>query len=69
MLVKYWYFFERDRARQIESLVIETLRKKHKIYLHKKDMPQNGYTETFDANRVTRRGLIRLINKTINSVV
>ncbi len=69
LLVKYWHFFERDRARQIEFLVIETLRKKHKVFLHKADMPQNGYTETFDANRVTRRGLIRLINKTINSVV
>jgi hypothetical protein len=67
VLVKYWYFFERDKARHIESLVIETLRKKHKVYLHKQDMPQNGYTETFDANMVKRLGLIRLINKTIRN--
>jgi len=28
-------------------------------------MPQGGYTETFDANKITRRGLIRMVNKAI----
>jgi hypothetical protein len=28
-------------------------------------MPQNGYTETFDASKITRRALIRMVNKTI----
>jgi predicted GIY-YIG superfamily endonuclease len=65
VLVSYWHFFERDRARAIESLVIQTLRKKHKPFLTKEDMPQGGYTETFDASKITRRGLIRMVNKAI----
>ena len=65
VLIKYWHFFERDKARQIESLVIETLRAKHRVFLDKQDMPQGGYTETFDASKITRRGLIRMVNKAI----
>lgn len=68
VLIKYWHFFERDKARQIESLVIETLRKKHRVFLDKQDMPQGGYTETFDASKITRRGLIRMVNKAIKGV-
>ena len=68
LLVSYWHFFERDKARAIESLVIQTLKKKHGSYLHKEDMPQGGYTETFDASKVTKRGLIRMVNKAIKSV-
>jgi predicted GIY-YIG superfamily endonuclease len=67
-LVCYWHFFERDKARQIESLVIQTLRKKHKIFLSKEDMPQGGYTETFDASRLSKKGLIRMVNKAIKSL-
>ena len=66
-LVAYWHFFERDRAKQIESLVLTYLRDKHGYYLNKEDMPQSGYTETFDANKVTRRSVIRLVNKSIKS--
>jgi hypothetical protein len=28
-------------------------------------MPQGGYTETFDASKITRRGLIRIVNNAI----
>jgi len=68
LLVSYWHFFERDRARAVESLVVNTLREKHGHFLDKSDMPQNGYTETFDASKVTRKGLIRMVNKAIKSV-
>ena len=68
ILVKYWYFFERDKARAIESIVLRTLRDKHGYFLNKKDMPQGGYTETFDSKKVTRRGLIRMVNKAIKSL-
>ena len=68
LLVSYWHFFERDRARAVESLVLSTLRSKHGYFLNKEDMPQNGYTETFDANKVTKRGLIRIVNKAIKSL-
>ncbi len=68
LLVAYWHFFERDKARAVESLVIQTLRKKYKPFLSKEDMPQNGYTETFDANKVSKKGLIRLVSKSIELI-
>ena len=34
-------------------------------YLTKEQMPHGGYTETFDANKVTRRMLIRMVNRAI----
>jgi predicted GIY-YIG superfamily endonuclease len=68
LLVAYWHFFERDKARAVESLVIQTLSKKYKPYLSKEDMPQNGYTETFDASKVSKKQLIRMVNKAIKSV-
>jgi hypothetical protein len=57
VLVSYWHFFERDKAKEVESTVIQTL--------NKEDMPQGGYTETFSSNKVKKKTLIRLVNKTI----
>ena len=65
ILIKYWSFSERDQARAIESLVVQTLTSKYGHFLDKADMPQGGYTETFDASKITRRGLIRMVNKAI----
>lgn len=65
MLVSYWHFFEGDKARAVESIVLKTLRDKYGHFLSKGDMPQNGYTETFDASKVTKRGLIRMVNRAI----
>ena len=69
ILVSYWHFFERDKARAVESLVVHTLTTKHGHFLDKADMPQGGYTETFDASKITRRGLIRMVNKAIKVVM
>jgi hypothetical protein len=68
ILIKYWYFFERDKARKVESIVLKTLRERHGHFLDKADMPQNGYTETFDASKITRRALIRMVNKAIKDL-
>jgi hypothetical protein len=65
VLIKYWWFSERDQARAVETIVLNTLREKHGHFLNKSDMPQGGYTETFDASKITRRGLIRMVNKAI----
>ena len=65
ILIKYWSFFERDKARQVESVVVNTLRSKYGHYLTKEDMPQGGYTETFDASKITRKALIRMVNRAI----
>lgn len=64
-VVAYWPFSERDKARHVESLVLNTLRIKHGHYLTKEQMPYGGYTETFDANKVSKSRLIRLVNKAI----
>jgi len=68
ILIKYWWFSERDQARHIETLVLRTLREKHGSFLDKADMPQGGYTETFDASKITRKGLIRMVNRAIKGV-
>jgi hypothetical protein len=68
ILIKYWWFSERDKARAVESLVVNTLTAKHGHFLNKEDMPQGGYTETFDASKITRKGLIRMINKAIKDL-
>ena len=65
ILIKYWHFFERDRARAVETIVLNTLRGRYGHFLDKGDMPQSGYTETFDASKITRKALIRMVNKAI----
>jgi hypothetical protein len=68
VLVAYWHFFERDKAKAVESIVLKTLRERYGYYLNKEQMPQGGFTETFDAKKVTRRMLIRMVNKAIKQV-
>ena len=68
ILIKYWHFFERDKARAVESLVLNTLRGRYGHFLDKEDMPQSGYTETFDASKISRKALIRMVNKAIKEV-
>jgi len=67
LLVSYWHFSERDKARAVESIVLNTLRERYGYYLSKEQMPQGGFSETFDASKVTRRMLIRMVNKAIKS--
>ncbi len=67
-IVAYWHFFERYKARHVESLVLKTLRVKHKQpYLNKQEMPQGGYTETFNADKISKKQIVRLINKVIKA--
>jgi hypothetical protein len=68
ILIKYWWFSERDKARAVETLVVRTLTNKHGYFLDKADMPQGGYTETFDASKITRKGLIRMVNRAIKDL-
>ena len=68
MLIKYWYFQDRDLAKNIESEVLKVLRNKFpKAYLTKEDMPQNGYTEAFSSEAISSRKVINIINKTIKT--
>jgi hypothetical protein len=68
MLIKYWYFQDRDLAKNIESKVLKTLRNKFPTaHLNKEDMPQHGYTEAFSAKVISSKKVIALINKEIKN--
>lgn len=67
-IVKYWYFKDRNVAKQVESGVLKTLRNKFPaVHLNKKDMPQHGYTEAFSTRVISSKKVIALINKEIKS--
>jgi hypothetical protein len=38
-------------------------------FVGKEDMPQGGYTETFDAKKITSRGVKIIINKAIRNLL
>jgi predicted GIY-YIG superfamily endonuclease len=67
VLVKYWYFSDRSKALAVEKTVLQELRKvtKSNHYLTKEDMPQHGYTETFNAKKISKKRLMRILNKCI----
>jgi predicted GIY-YIG superfamily endonuclease len=68
VLIKYWYFQDRNLARQVESEVLKVLRNKFpKAHLVKEDMPQHGYTEAFNSEAISSRKVINIINKTIKT--
>jgi hypothetical protein len=68
MLIKYWYFQDRDLAKSIESEVLKVLRNKFpKAHLTKEDMPQHGYTEAFSTRVISSKKVISLINKEIKN--
>lgn len=66
-VVAYWHFSERYKARAIESLVLNTLRKRYGHYLSKEQMPYGGYTETFNADKISKKQMVRLVNKAIKT--
>ena len=67
MIIKYWYFQDRNLARQVESEVLKTLRNKFPtVYLKKEEMPQHGYTEAFSTKAISSKRVIAIINKEIN---
>jgi hypothetical protein len=67
-LVAYWYFQNRRGARRVESIVLQTLRDRYGHFLDKGDMPYGGYTETFNARKIKKKGLIRMVNRAIKSI-
>lgn len=67
-LVSYWYFKNRGEAKRVETLVVNTLRERYGHFLDKSDMPQSGYTETFNARKIRKKTLIRMVNKAIKGL-
>jgi hypothetical protein len=69
MIIKYWYFQDRNLARQVESEVLKILRNKFPtVYLKKEEMPQHGYTEAFNTQLISSKKVIKIINNCINSI-
>jgi hypothetical protein len=69
-IVDYWYFDSIMIARKVEKIVLSRMKDKTrgKGFVSKEDMPQGGYTETFDANKITSRGAKIIINKVIRNL-
>ena len=67
-LVAYWYFQNRAGARRVESIVVNTLRDKYGHFLNKDNMPYGGYTETFNAKKISKKKIIGLVNRAIKGL-
>jgi hypothetical protein len=70
-IVDYWYFDSIVIARKVERIVLSRMKDKTKGsgFVDKQDMPQGGYTETFDADKITSRGVKIIINKVIRNLI
>ena len=69
-IVEYWYFDSITIARKVERIVLSKMKSKTRSegFVDKQDMPQGGYTETFDAKKITSRGVKTIINKVIKDI-
>lgn len=66
ILVKYWYFQDRETAKIIEKEALKVFRNKFpQRYLKKEDMPQDGYTEAFDITKISSTKVIKIINSIV----
>jgi len=70
-MVDYWYFDSIMIARKVERIVLSNMKDKIKNegFVDKKDMPQGGYTETFDAKKMTSTQAKIIINKVIRNLL
>lgn len=70
-IVDYWYFDSIMIARKVERLVLSRMKDKTKSegFVDKQNMPQGGYTETFDAKKITSRQAKSIINKVIRNML
>lgn len=65
-IVKYWYFDNRKLARCVEQRALKLFNDRFPDrYLNKDDMPQDGYTEAFDAEKISSKRVIKIVNTII----
>lgn len=68
IIVKYWYFNDRNIARCVEQRALKLFRSRFPDkYLKKEDMPQDGYTEAFDATKISSKRVIKIIDTIIKN--
>jgi len=66
IVIKYWYFQDRKLASCVEKRALKLFRARFPgTYLKKEDMPQDGYTEAFDAKKISSKRVIKIINTII----
>lgn len=70
-IVEYWYFDSIMIARKAERIVLSRMKNKTKSegFVNKENMPQGGYTETFDAKKITSRQAKIIINQVIRNMI
>jgi len=70
-IVEYWYFDSIMIARKVERIVLSKMKSKTKSkgFVDKQDMPQGGYTETFNAKKITSKQAKSIINKVIRNML
>lgn len=69
IMIKYWYFDNRKLAGCVEQRALKLFRKRLPgTNLKKEDMPQDGYTETFDATKISSKRVIKIINTIIKDM-
>lgn len=69
IIIKYWYFEDRKLARCVEQRAIKLFKTRLPgTNLRKEDMPQDGYTETFDATKISSKRVIKIINTIIKDM-
>ena len=68
IIVKYWYFNDRNIARCVEQRALKLFRSRFPDkYLKKEDMPQDGYTEAFDATKISSKRVIKIIDTIVKN--
>jgi hypothetical protein len=68
IIVKYWYFNDRNIARCVEQRALKLFRSRFPDkYLKKEDMPQDGYTEAFDASKISSKRVIKIIDTIVKN--
>jgi hypothetical protein len=69
IIINYWYFDSRGLANCVEQRALKLFRTRFPgTYLNKEDMPQDGYTEAFDATKLSSKRVIKIINTIIKDM-
>lgn len=69
IIIKYWYFEDRKFAACVEQRALKLFKARLPgTNLSKEEMPQDGYTETFDATKMSSKRVIKIINTIIKDM-
>jgi len=68
MAILYLIYNPIFKAFKVEKMVLQTLKKRFTSgFVSKENMPQGGFSETFDASQTSSTKIIRTINRAIKN--